>query len=226
MKRNDLGVRKFVALAICVVTFPAAMARAESFASAVRASLVRDDSLSEADLRWMEELNDDGELDSPYTWPTARVVATDAKVARAIQYLLRAHGYKLAVDGKFGAETKRRLKQFQAKAKKSGRGDGHTYIEADGTLDESDWTWEELIVPLRRNSKNANAVRAAQSLLRAKGYQIPLDGKFGTQTYDAVRRYQDAHKLTVDGIVGTQTWCVLLGGKFYDYNDPNGATRE
>ncbi len=225
MKRNDLGVRKFVALAICVVTFPAAMACAESFASAVPASLVRDDSLSDADLRWMDELNDDGELDSPYTWPEVGTGSKDAPLVRAVQYLLRAHGYKLAVDGKFGTQTGNRVKQFKIKFLNKGHG-AEEYITIYKGLGSDDWAWESLIVPIRRNSKKSNAVRAAQSLLRAKGYEIPLDGKFGTATYNAVRRFQDAHKLTVDGIVGTQTWCVLLGGKFYDYNDPNGATRE
>jgi hypothetical protein len=41
-----------------------------------------------------------------------------------------------------------------------------------------------------------------------------------------VRRYHDAHHLTVDGIIRKQTWCVLLGGKFVDFNDPDGTTRQ
>lgn len=38
-----------------------------------------------------------------------------------------------------------------------------------------------------------------------------LDGVFGTQTLAAVRKYQEAKGLTVDGIVGKNTWKKLLG---------------
>ena len=37
------------------------------------------------------------------------------------------------------------------------------------------------------------------------------DGIFGTQTLTAVRRYQEANGLTVDGVVGKNTWKKLLG---------------
>ena len=36
-----------------------------------------------------------------------------------------------------------------------------------------------------------------------------LDGVFGSQTYNAVRRYQAARGLTVDGIIGCNTWRSL-----------------
>lgn len=38
-----------------------------------------------------------------------------------------------------------------------------------------------------------------------------VDGIFGTKTLVAVRKYQEAHGLTVDGIVGKNTWAKLLG---------------
>ena len=38
-----------------------------------------------------------------------------------------------------------------------------------------------------------------------------VDGIFGTKTLAAVRQYQEANGLTVDGIVGKKTWAKLLG---------------
>lgn len=38
-----------------------------------------------------------------------------------------------------------------------------------------------------------------------------VDGIFGTQTLTAVRQYQEANGLTVDGVVGKNTWKKLLG---------------
>ena len=38
-----------------------------------------------------------------------------------------------------------------------------------------------------------------------------VDGIFGTKTLAAVRKFQEANSLTVDGIVGKKTWAKLLG---------------
>ena len=48
------------------------------------------------------------------------------------------------------------------------------------------------------------------------GYDLgeikPIDGDFGSKTDAAVRLYQKHNKLTVDGIVGQDTWNKLLKG--------------
>lgn len=57
-------------------------------------------------------------------------------------------------------------------------------------------------------------VRVAQSLLIMNGYSCGYygaDGIFGPATRSAVRRYQSARGLAVDGIVGVNTWNALLG---------------
>lgn len=54
-------------------------------------------------------------------------------------------------------------------------------------------------------------VRELQGLLNENGAYIEIDGVFGPATDAAVRAYQRANGLTVDGIVGEKTWASLKG---------------
>ena len=57
----------------------------------------------------------------------------------------------------------------------------------------------------------ATQIMALQYLLRNRGfYKAKVDGKFGELTERAVRDFQRAKGLKVDGIVGPQTWTPLL----------------
>ena len=58
-----------------------------------------------------------------------------------------------------------------------------------------------------------------QTSLKNAGYNIDVDGSFGPQTLEAVKQYQAANGLTVDGMVGPQTSAVLFGG-----SSTSGAT--
>lgn len=58
------------------------------------------------------------------------------------------------------------------------------------------------------------AVRDLQGLLNVHGgFNLTVDGTFGAKTDQAVRAYQYAHALEVDGVVGTFTWSALNLGK-------------
>jgi len=82
-----------------------------------------------------------------------------------------------------------------------------------------------------RRGDTGSCVRLLQQSLIAKGYSVGsagADGSFGPATYTAVRRFQaDYHAVTIDGIVGQQTWRTLVsGGTIYSRSTgPNRTSR-
>lgn len=66
---------------------------------------------------------------------------------------------------------------------------------------------------LRKGAKGDN-VKALQILLIGRGYSCGsygADGDFGNATYNAVKAFQKAKGLSVDGVCGPKTWNKLLG---------------
>lgn len=132
------------------------------------------------------------------SWPQYRSGSRGESV-KSIQYLLGAANLRVAVDGIFGPATERAVEQFQA-----AKG-----LTVDGIVGPA--TWEGLVVTVRLGSRG-DAVQAVQSQLAAQGQRVGLDGIFGPATEAAVRRFQAARGLAADGVVGPNTWCVLVGG--------------
>jgi peptidoglycan hydrolase-like protein with peptidoglycan-binding domain len=133
---------------------------------------------------------------STATYPTVRRGASGSTVG-ALQYLLNYRGASLTVDGSFGANTETAVRSFQ-----SSHG-----LTVDGVAGPQ--TWGALVVTLSRGANNA-AVKAVQTMLNAHGSSLAVDGDFGSGTDAAVRSFQSAQHLTVDGVVGPQTWQHLL----------------
>ena len=79
--------------------------------------------------------------------------------------------------------------------------------------------------PVLKKGSNDPAVRDLQEALKALGQNPgPIDGVFGGQTEAAVRAFQQAKGITVDGVVGTITWRNIDEG---DQSEPvlrNGST--
>lgn len=67
---------------------------------------------------------------------------------------------------------------------------------------------EEL--PILRKGNKGNHVGYLQEKLNALGYNCgKVDKIFGSKTLEAVKAFQKAHNLVVDGVVGSKTWAKL-----------------
>ena len=65
--------------------------------------------------------------------------------------------------------------------------------------------------PTVRMGSKGTAVGELQKILKAKGYDVgTIDEIFGSKTLAAVKAFQKANGLTVDGIVGVKTWAALM----------------
>lgn len=64
--------------------------------------------------------------------------------------------------------------------------------------------------PLLRRGESNNFVTLLQFILNQNGASLAIDGVFGQNTENAVRTFQQQNGLSVDGIVGPNTWRTLL----------------
>jgi peptidoglycan hydrolase-like protein with peptidoglycan-binding domain len=61
-----------------------------------------------------------------------------------------------------------------------------------------------------QQGSTGGSVKILQVGLNGKGYALVGDGVFGPATYNSVRNFQSDSGISVDGIVGPQTWSALL----------------
>jgi len=64
--------------------------------------------------------------------------------------------------------------------------------------------------PLVRRGQREHPVQTLQHLLRQHGRNVAVDGVFGSATDHAVRQFQQASGVAVDGVVGPDTWSKLV----------------
>lgn len=77
-------------------------------------------------------------------------------------------------------------------------------IQSDGSIPAA------ATMPLLKKGSQGEAVKKLQQTLNSKGYKLTEDGDFGNKTEAAVKAFQKANGLEVDGEVGPMTWGVLL----------------
>ena len=142
-------------------------------------------------------------------WPLVRR-GDEQHPVQTLQYLLRARGHSVAVDGNFGPATEAAVRAFQQEK----------HLAVDGVVGPN--TWSALIVVVRQGSEG-DAVRGVQEEMQYRNESgdpsrgLAVDGIFGPNTDESVRSFQqalhvDIPSVTVDGIVGPVTWQALVSG--------------
>ena len=142
-------------------------------------------------------------------WPLVRRGDQQHPV-QTLQYLLRARGHTVTVDGIFGPNTESAVRAFQQEKN----------LSVDGIVGPN--TWSALIIQVKQGSQG-DAVRGVQEEFQFRNLSgdprqgLQLDGIFGPKTEAAVRGFQhalhaDIPSVAVDGIVGPITWRALVSG--------------
>lgn len=138
-------------------------------------------------------------------YPDLAQGSTGAEVTAAECMLLRQGRTVYADDGYYGRYTVAAVTEFQTEVG----------LSATGAIDSL--TWTALLSAgsqpaLQNGSSGADVSRLQRSLTAALGQSVVIDGDFGPATEEAVRSYQTSRNLTVDGIVGAETWGALQAG--------------
>ena len=114
----------------------------------------------------------------------------------------------LTVDGKFGANAEKAVREFQLRYG----------LAEDGKVGANTWNVlytrytakHGLHVPYPgialRSGSSGGTVRLVQQKLNSLGERLTADGRFGAATAAAVQRFQRRNGLTADGAVGEETW--------------------
>ena len=134
----------------------------------------------------------------------------------ALQHALREAGMgRMDVDGVFGVFTQRAVKEYQKLKGLTVDGiAGKNTIEALGGIWGEVWSVSR---SLNMGCEGEDVKNLQKALIKA-GYPCGskgADGDFGKNTDAAVKKYQKAKKLTVDGIAGKKT-ITSLGGKWIE----------
>jgi peptidoglycan hydrolase-like protein with peptidoglycan-binding domain len=143
---------------------------------------------------------------------------------RELQKALRKAGFSVKVDGQFGPSTVRAVKRFQRAAQLTPSGTvGRKTVAAlraaarAGSANVSSKNGGTAAarsrnrgrgrakslgdrVPVKRGM-HGHDIRVLQDLLGNAGYDVVIDGEFGSRTFKAVEDFEGAHQRPVDGIM-------------------------
>lgn len=140
--------------------------------------------------------------DNLSNYPTLRQ-GSQSNFVYLLQFMLVQNGFNVSIDGVFGSRTASAVRNYQTL----------NNLSSDGIVGRN--TWRTLLFlppyPILRQGARGTYVSFLQRLLESNTVPVgTIDGIFGSGTNRAVRAFQQANNLVVDGIVGNNTWNALI----------------
>jgi peptidoglycan hydrolase-like protein with peptidoglycan-binding domain len=144
---------------------------------------------------------------------------------RVLQDYLSRAGYPTPIAGQFGPETLRNVERFQRahhltadgvvgggtvralRAVAAQRAEARQGAPSGGAGPGAQHMGDRVL----KQGMQGHDVRVLQDYLSRAGYPTPIVGIFGPETFANVKRFQQAHHLTADGVVGASTVTALHG---------------
>lgn len=125
------------------------------------------------------------------------------KIARIQTVLNERYNTNIAVDNIYGNETKKALvKGLQVELNKQFGNN----LSVDGIFGSNTYN---ACINVRRGAEG-NITYLIQAMLGCHSFEIDVDGIFGPATENAVKEFQSRNGLTIDGIVGKNTFNKLF----------------
>ena len=137
-----------------------------------------------------------------------------------LQARLQALGYyTISVDGIYGSGTQAAVRRFQSRNGISANGVATVYTQqvlfSASAIANSSSTGSSTGYVYLHYGSNGQAVKRLQTALKNAGYyKGAVDGQYYDQTYAAVKAFQRAAGLSVDGIAGRKTQNALYGTNY------------
>lgn len=119
------------------------------------------------------------------------------------EWLNNHYNFNLALDNIYGTDTHKKMimalqtelnNQFNKK------------LSVDGMFGKNTYN---ACINIRKSAKG-NITRLIQMMLFIKGYNVGIDGIFGTETDRILKQYQNDNSLSVDGVCGKNTFKKLF----------------
>lgn len=131
--------------------------------------------------------------------------AAKGKVAEFQEWMNKTYGYNLAVDNSFGPDSRRHAVMVLQTEYNRQFGEHLAVDGSPGPATKAAWSRHGI-----KQGASGNITRTIQGLLYAKGYDPNgFDGSFGPGCAAAVGKFQAANNLSVDYMVGKNTFAKL-----------------